>query len=93
MSRERKRGPVCVSADARDQIWPAIRKQHLLAFEARIRQETPEMLRAGGLLAGWIDRVETDQFRRQLHGTYGHTSAPSCSRCDDYQAVRSRCSL
>jgi hypothetical protein len=63
---------VVVSADARDQVRPTFGKHYLLTPEACVRQKSPQVLGAGGLITRRIDRIEADELCGQIHGTDCH---------------------
>ncbi len=68
MPREAERKLGFVSAGPCDQIVPVCAHRHVAGLEASIFQELAEMAGARSFIAGRIDRLEPDEFLRQLGG-------------------------
>ena len=68
MPREAERKLGSVSTGPCDQIVPVCAHRHVAGLETGGFQELAEMARARSFIAGRIDRLEPDEFLRQLGG-------------------------
>jgi hypothetical protein len=68
VAAQAERRPVAVAPQARNQVRPALDRAEQLAFEAGRRKRLVQQLLRGLLVAGRVDRVESDQPLEQLGG-------------------------